>query len=64
MSPPGREAVTRRLGYRVRSGDSLSRIAARFGVSIDEIVSWNALNPARYLQPGQRLTLFVDVTGG
>jgi membrane-bound lytic murein transglycosylase D len=63
-SPPGRETVTRKLGYRVRSGDSLSRIAARFGVSIDQIISWNTLNPARYLQPGQRLTLFVDVTGG
>mgnify|MGYP005848504629 CR=1 FL=1 len=64
MSPPERETLTRKLGYRVRSGDSLSRIAARFGVSIDEIASWNALNPARYLQPGQRLTLFVEITGG
>lgn len=60
---PTRDPVVRRLGYSVRSGDSLSRIASRFGVSVDDIVGWNALEPARYLQPGQRLTLFVDVTG-
>ncbi|HSG89130.1 MAG TPA: LysM peptidoglycan-binding domain-containing protein, partial [Pseudomonadales bacterium] len=56
-----RDPVVRKLGYQVRSGDSLARIASRFGVSVSDIVSWNALNPARYLQPGQRLTLFVDI---
>lgn len=61
--PPERDPVVRRLGYQVRSGDSLARIAQRFGVSVGEIVEWNALNPAAYLQPGQRLTLFVQVTG-
>lgn len=61
-TPLKRDPVVRKLGYRVRSGDSLARIASRFGVSVSDIVSWNALNRARYLQPGQRLTLFVDVT--
>jgi membrane-bound lytic murein transglycosylase D len=61
---PAREAVVRRLGYRVRRGDSLSRIATRFGVSVDDIVDWNAMDPTRYLQPGQQLVLFVNVVGG
>lgn len=49
-------------GYRVRSGDSLYRIAEKFDVTINEIVSWNSLNPSTYLQPGQKLTVWVDET--
>ncbi|MEH6636689.1 MAG: LysM peptidoglycan-binding domain-containing protein, partial [Halioglobus sp.] len=49
-------------GYRVRSGDSLYRIAGKFGVSINEIIAWNALQPNKYLQPGQKLTLYVRGT--
>ncbi len=56
-----RESVVRKVGYRVRSGDSLARIAGRFNVSISDIVKWNAVNPDNYLQPGQHLTLYVDV---
>ncbi|MCG8609088.1 MAG: LysM peptidoglycan-binding domain-containing protein [Pseudomonadales bacterium] len=51
----------KKLNYKVRSGDSLYLIANRFRVSIDDIVSWNKLNPKRYLQPGQKLTLFVNI---
>ncbi len=45
--------------YRVRAGDSLYRIAQRFEVTVEDIVSWNSLNPRAYLRPGQRLTLYV-----
>lgn len=45
-------------GYRVRRGDSLSRIAGRFKVSIKDIIAWNSLDPGKYLQPGQKLTLY------
>ncbi|MEX0623817.1 LysM peptidoglycan-binding domain-containing protein [Saccharospirillum sp.] len=56
----GREVV-RKVGYVVRSGDSLSRIANRFNVRIADIQSWNTIGQ-EYLQPGQHLTLYVDVT--
>ncbi len=46
-------------GYRVRRGDSLYRIAGKFNVSINDIIAWNALDPRKYLQPGQKLTLYV-----
>ena len=49
-----------RRGYRVRQGDSLYRIAGKFNVSVNDIIAWNALDPADYLQPGQRLTLYVS----
>ncbi|MHA7817486.1 MAG: LysM peptidoglycan-binding domain-containing protein [Pseudohaliea sp.] len=45
-------------GYRVRPGDSLYRIASRFNITVDDLVSWNALDPSQYLQPGQQLRLF------
>ena len=52
----------RSITYRVRSGDSLSKIAARFNTSIEQITRWNAaLAGERYLQPGDRLTLRLDV---
>jgi len=50
----------RRQGYTVRPGDSLYRIARRFEVTIDDLVTWNDLDPRSYLQPGQSLTLYVD----
>jgi membrane-bound lytic murein transglycosylase D len=49
----------RARGYRVRRGDSLYRIAGKFNVSISDIIDWNALDPDKYLQPGQRLTLYL-----
>lgn len=52
----------RRVSYVVRRGDSLAEIGQRFRVSVNELVEWNGLSPDDYLQPGQRLTLYVDVT--
>lgn len=56
------QQLIRRVGYQVRRGDSLSVIASRFRVSVQDIQRWNKLNTDSYLQPGQRLTLYVDVT--
>jgi len=55
-------ATTQRVNYIVRNGDSLARISQRFKVKISELRRWNALPKNKYLQPGQRLTLYVDVT--
>ena len=55
-------SIMRKLTYTVRNGDSLSRIASKFKVSISDITKWNDLNSKRYLQPGQKLKLYVDVT--
>ncbi|SHG05913.1 membrane-bound lytic murein transglycosylase D [Microbulbifer donghaiensis] len=54
--------TTRKVSYRVRNGDSLYRIASKFSIEIDDILRWNKLSKSNYLQPGQRLTLFVDTT--
>jgi len=59
---PALNDVTQRIRYTVRRGDSLSRISQRFNVSINKLKSWNPKARGKYLQPGQRLTLFVDIT--
>ncbi|MCU7904713.1 MAG: LysM peptidoglycan-binding domain-containing protein [Candidatus Thiodiazotropha sp. (ex Epidulcina cf. delphinae)] len=58
LQPDGAQS---KLHYKVRRGDSLSRIAQRFKVSVSDLKRWNTLN-GKYLQPGQRLKLYVDVT--
>jgi membrane-bound lytic murein transglycosylase D len=52
----------RQVTYVVRSGDSLSSIARRFHVTVPKLVELNAGASDKYLQPGQKLTMFVDVT--
>tara|TARA_Y100000389_G_C17462574_1_gene522953 strand:- start:588 stop:2273 length:1686 start_codon:yes stop_codon:yes gene_type:complete len=51
----------RKLQYTVRNGDSLYLIAQRFKIDIDQIVRWNKINKNKFLQPGQKLTVYVDV---
>lgn len=53
--------TTRRISYVVRKGDSLARISQRFNVKVSELRDWNSLRKNQYLQPGQKLTLYVDV---
>ena len=55
-------AVVRKVHYRVRSGDSLSRIASRFKLSVKDIQQWNNISSNSLLHPGDAITLFVDVT--
>ncbi len=52
----------RKVGYTVRRGDSLARIASRFNVRLKDILQWNPLDRPEYLRPGQNLTLYIDVT--
>ena len=52
----------RKISYKVKKGDSLSRIASHFRVRIKDILQWNRLKRSKHLQPGQALTLFIDVT--
>ncbi len=50
----------RKLSYKVRRGDSLYLIAEKFDLRIRDITRWNKISPHAYLQPGQRLTLFIN----
>ncbi|RYV01570.1 lytic transglycosylase [Shewanella sp. OPT22] len=56
------KSVIRNINYKVRNGDSLARIADKFNVRISDLLKWNQLDAKEYLQPGQMLNLYVDVT--
>lgn len=58
---PFEKNTIQRIGYTVRNGDSLAAISQRFRVSVDSLKRWNKLDGKKYLQPGQKLTLYVDV---
>jgi membrane-bound lytic murein transglycosylase D len=49
----------RAVSYKVRRGDTLSRIAQVFGVSVSDLVSWNGISKQATLRPGQKLTVNV-----
>ncbi len=50
-----------RIVYRVRRGDSLSEIAAKYGVSVSDIRQWNNISGSR-INSGQRLYLYTSNT--
>ncbi|RDH86135.1 MAG: lytic transglycosylase [endosymbiont of Galathealinum brachiosum] len=56
----GRNTI-QRISYRVRNGDSLYLIAQKFNVGIKDLKRWNSFT-SKYLQPGQKIKLYVDVT--
>lgn len=60
-APPSSQRI-RTIHYTVRRGDSLFRIAQRFGVTVAQLRRWNRLQGGSVLHPGQTLTLRVDVT--
>lgn len=51
----------RRIQYRARNGDSYAKIAQKFNITLAEIQRWNEVDLKKYLQPGDRLTLYVDI---
>lgn len=53
--PSGEKVV-----YRVRSGDTLSEIADRYGTSVSRIRSWNNLSRRRHIYPGQRIAIYTN----
>jgi peptidoglycan lytic transglycosylase D len=62
FTSPKEVAKPRKITYRVRRGDSLSRISQRFKVTINQLRRWNDIKAGQYLQPGQELTLYVALT--
>ncbi len=63
QSSLNKQKRTKKIHYKVKNGDSFARIANKFNVSLAKIKRWNrSLSNNKYLQPGQSLTLFVDIT--
>ena len=53
--------INRKIVYTVKSGDNLSLIAQRYKVKVSQIRYWNDLNEKDILQPGDKLTITINV---
>lgn len=53
--------ITRKITYKVRSGDSLSKIANRYSVTVTQIREWNELGTSNIIHPGQKLHITISV---
>ena len=53
--------ISRKIVYRVKAGDNLSKIAKKYQVKVNDIRSWNKLNEEHILQPGDKLTIKINV---
>lgn len=50
----------RKVTYRVRRGDSFSKIASQFKVSQEDLKAWNELSERHLLKAGESLIVYVD----
>lgn len=53
----GAGGVVERRIHSVRRGDTVGKIADRYGASVSEIVRWNNLSPRGRIYPGQRIVI-------
>lgn len=51
---PGRQ----KIGYNVRRGDNLIRIADRFGVSVMDLITWNNIRNPDLIYAGRTLVIY------
>lgn len=56
------KTTTRTISYRVKHGDSLATIAAKFNVSRADLIRWNRLKSDAIVRPGSELQIEVDLT--
>ncbi len=54
----GETNSTGKTYYTIKRGDTLWKIARRYGISIQDIVSWNNIQNPNLIYPGQRLILY------
>ena len=53
--------INKKIVYTVKIGDNLSRIANKYQVKVGDIQFWNGLNEGHILQPGDKLTITINV---
>jgi LysM repeat protein len=58
----GKPSKISKIMYRVKDGDSLSQIGERFGVSAEQLCSWNGIEQTDLLEAGQVLIINKEMT--
>ena len=53
--------IDRKITYRIKKGDNLSKIAQKFKVSVAQLKTWNQLDIDKPLKIGQKLIVIVNI---
>ncbi len=56
----GNPNQSRKLNYTIKSGDTLGKIAAKYDVSVKQIMAWNKIKDETNIRPDQELIVLVD----
>jgi membrane-bound lytic murein transglycosylase D len=56
----GVESEDRLLMYRVQSGDTLTAIAARHSVGVNDLLRWNSLSRTSIIRPGDQVKIYLS----
>lgn len=56
------EDSTKTIYYRVKSGDTLYAIASQYGVTVNDLVTWNNISNPNLIYPNQILTIYTHFT--
>lgn len=57
VTPPGNGGASHTITYTVRSGDTLSGIAARYGISYQTLAAYNGIRNPDLIYPGQQIII-------
>lgn len=49
-----------KIVYTIKSGDNLSSIAKKYGVSLDQIKKWNNISNVNIIKVGQKVTIYTN----
>ena len=52
------ETKRQKIGYTVKRGDTLTKIAAMYGVSVMDLVSWNDIRNPDLIRVGETLVIY------
>ncbi len=52
-------AATRYIIYKVVKGDNLTKIANRYGVTVNDLVGWNRIKNPNLILVGQELKIYI-----
>ena len=55
-----RKKGPRKITYKVRRGDTLSKIARRYSVSVKKLAKWNRIRSRSVIRTGQRLSIWTN----
>ena len=56
----GGAGQARWIQYTIKRGDTLIKIANRFGVSVSNLCQWNGISDPDYIVAGHRLSIYTN----